>query len=75
MDILEFRKRCINLEPFGLVSQKVCLAHLLIIENMCSKFNLDDLKTVGGVINETQHIPDHSIHIGGCHPLGIRNTS
>jgi len=30
-------------------SHEYCHAHLHVIGNMCSKFHLDDLKTVGGV--------------------------
>ena len=30
-------------------SHAYCHAHLQVIGNMCSKFHLDDLKTVGGV--------------------------
>ena len=37
-----------NLEKRGLTSQ-VCHAHLNFIGIMCSKFNLDDLESVGEV--------------------------
>jgi len=51
MDILciRFSKKGITLEPFAQVSHKLCHAHLHIIWIICSKFHMDDIKTVVGV--------------------------
>jgi len=48
MDKYVFQKRGVTLEPFVQALQ-IWHAHRRIIEIMCSKFHLDDLKTVGGV--------------------------
>jgi len=42
MDIYEFRKRGIILEP---LDRARCLAHLYTIGSMCSKLHVNDLKT------------------------------
>ena len=51
MNLKEIWKRGITLQPLILPSTEICHSHLYIIEIMCGKFQLNDLKTVEEVLD------------------------